>query len=85
MNTFTVDLQNFPPNLEFSRENQIPSSLQLGKIDLGSEMEDLALKNDDARRLSIIDVSSEDDSLLGLAPGFALDDASSGYFSFVIC
>lgn len=40
-------------------------------------MEDLALKNDDARRLSIIDVSSEDDSLLGLAPGFALDDTSS--------
>ena len=34
-----------------------------------------------ARRLSIIDVSSEDDSLLGLAPGFIQDDASSGSLS----
>lgn len=42
-------------------------------------------KNDNqARRLSLIDVSSEDDSLIGLASDHAQDDQSSGYLRFFL-
>lgn len=40
-------------------------------------------KNDvQARRLSLIDVSSEDDSLIGLASDYPQDHQSSGYLTF---